>query len=211
MGASTWLDIIGSTIIGGILLLMALRLNVSAKEYSSAYYASYLLQSNLLTLVVMIEDDFKHIGYCKNPRLLTTANAIAVADSNRISFRTDINNTGNVNTITYWTGPTSELTSTPNPNDFYLYRRVDNNTPTQWNLGLTQFLIKYWDNQNTPDSMSYAKAMASPGAIRVTDLTIKLESPYKSTQQYMMDTSEYQLFWRELRMTSAAFKFPRSR
>jgi hypothetical protein len=211
MGTSTLLDIIGSMIIGGLLILMALRLNVSAKEYSSAYYASYLLQSNLLTLVVMIEDDFKRIGYCKNPKLLTTADAIAVADSNRISFRTDINNTGNVNTITYWAGLTSELTSTDNPKDFYLYRQVDNNTPTQWNLGLTKFLIRYWDNQNTPDSMSYAYAMASPGAIRVTDVSIKLESPFKSQQQYMMDTSEYQLFWRELRMTAAAFKYPRSR
>jgi hypothetical protein len=209
MGTSSLLDIIGSIIIGGILLITALRLNAAAQEYSAAYYSSYILQSNLLTLIVMVEDDFKHIGYCKNPRLLSTGSAIVDAESTKIQFRCDYYNNGSINTVTYWAGPTSELTSTDNPSDFYLYKQIDNNTPTQWNLGTTLFKLKYWDNAGTPDQMTYANALLYPGTIAVTDLVVKLESPFKEKQQYMMDTSEYQLYWREMRMISQSFRHPR--
>jgi hypothetical protein len=209
MGTSSLLDIIGSIVVGGMLLIMALNLNATAQEYSAAYYANYLLQSNLLTLVVMIEDDFKHIGYCKNPKLLPAGSAIVDAESTKIVYKADYYNTGAVNTVSYWAGPTSELTSTDNPSDFYLYKQIDAATPTQWNLGLTQFKLRYWDNAGTPDQMTYANALANPGTIRVTDLSIRLESPFKNKQQYMLDTNEYQLYWRELRMTSQAFRYPR--
>ena len=167
MGSSSILDIIGSIMIGGMLLLITLRLNASAQEYSAAYYSNYILQSNLLTLVVMLEDDFKHIGYCKNPRLIRTGQAIIDAESTKIQYRTDVNNNGSID------------------------------------------IVKYWDNTGTPDSMSYTQAFNNPGSIAITDVSIRLESPFKRQQQYMNDTLAYQLYWRELRMTSPSFRNPR--
>lgn len=211
MGSSTLLDIIGSIFIGGILLIMALRLNATAQEYSSAYYSSYLLQSNLLTAVVMIEDDIKHIGYCKNPGLLNTGSAILDAESTKISYQTDYYDIGAVNTVTYWAGTNADFMAdfpkATTPNMFYLYKQIDNQTPVKWNLGMTQFKLAYWNNYDTPDSMHFP--ITDLGAIKITDVSIRLESPFKEQQQYMMDKSEYQLYWRELRMTSRAFKYPR--
>jgi hypothetical protein len=215
MGTSSLLDIIGSMTIAGLLLLMTLRLNASATEYSHAYYSNYILQANLVTAVLMIENDFKHIGYCRNPAKLSTADAIVTAEATKIAYCTDLNNNGKVDTVTYWAGDPSEFAGTGSPNMFYLYRQENKKPPTKWNLGLTRFRLTYWDNQNTPDAMSFP--IASVGAIRVTDLSIRLETPYSfklgGGQQYMQraDTAEYQLYWRELRMTSVAFKFPRSR
>ncbi|MGD1044743.1 MAG: hypothetical protein ABR936_05370 [Bacteroidota bacterium] len=220
MGASSLLDIIGSILIGGFLLVIAFTLNLSAQEYSSAYYSSYLLQSNLLTVVAMIEDDFKHIGYCKNPGLLSTGSSIVDAESTKISYQTDYYNTGAIDTVTYWAGTTAEFAAAnpdaTTPNMFYLYKKIDSQTPAKWNLGLTQFKLAYWNDMDTPDSMHFSTvatehgiAANDLGSIKVTDISIKLESPVKGHQQYMMDTSEYQLYWRELRMTSRAFKYPR--
>ena len=209
MGSSSILDIIGSIMIGGMLLLITLRLNASAQEYSAAYYSNYILQSNLLTLVVMLEDDFKHIGYCKNPRLIRTGQAIIDAESTKIQYRTDVNNNGSIDIVTYWAGPTSEMAYTDNPSDFFLYKQINGGTATKWNLGTTKFLIKYWDNTGTPDSMSYTQAFNNPGSIAITDVSIRLESPFKRQQQYMNDTLAYQLYWRELRMTSPSFRNPR--
>ena len=62
MGSSTWLDIIGSMTTFGLLLLIALRLNAGSNENTSAYYANYMLQTNMLTLTVMLETDLRDIG-----------------------------------------------------------------------------------------------------------------------------------------------------
>ncbi len=210
MGSSTFLDIIGSTFVGGILLISALTLNASAHEYSAAYYSNYVLQSNLVTLVLMIENDFKHIGYCQNPSLLLAGNSILYASDTAIQYLTDVDPPdGFVDTVKYWTGSTSEFAGTSNPNMFYLYRQVNSQAATKWNLGLTQFRLKYWDNQGTPDPIPTPVTSSNLGTIRVTDLTVQLQSLFKQKQQYMNDTSEYQLYWKEMRMTSQAFRFPR--
>jgi len=49
-GSTSLLDIIGSIITFGLLLLTALRLNASASEHSMNYQANYILQRNMVVL-----------------------------------------------------------------------------------------------------------------------------------------------------------------
>ena len=66
MGTSTILDIITSTVIGGMLLLIALRLNAQALETNAVYQNNLNLQEGLVALVDVIESDFRKIGYCRD-------------------------------------------------------------------------------------------------------------------------------------------------
>jgi type II secretory pathway component PulJ len=201
MGSSTILDILGSFIVFGLLFIMALRLNASATENNSAYYANYILQRNLIILVTLLEDDFKRIGYCKvSTNLPNPADAIVYCDSNKFAFLTDIQNNGGLDRIEYSLGPTSELTETPNPRDRFLYRKVNSGTADRWNLGITQFKFQYYNYLE--DVMTYAQAAVAPSNVGLVDLSVQLESPSPMQQEYMQDTTQYQIFWRQIRLSS---------
>jgi hypothetical protein len=196
MGSSSLLDIIGSFIVGGILLLMGLSLNASSNEVRAVYSGNYNLQANLTTLVEMLQTDFRKLGYCRVWQNMT--NPIQLAQANRISFRADLNNNGTVNTITYYTGPTSELNDTPNPNDFYLYRKVDAAAATRMNFGTTQFSLKYRDAND--DSLSFP--ITDPRVVYYLEVTVAVSTPAPYTQEYSPDSSKYQVYWKQMRLVS---------
>jgi hypothetical protein len=201
MGSSTILDIIGSFISFGLLLIMALRLNASAGEYSAAYNANYVLQRNLIILVTMLEDDFKRIGYCKvSSNLPDPAYALVKTDSSTFAFLTDKDNDGGLDQIEYKIGPTSELSATPNPRDRYLYRTVNGGSPDKWNLGVTLFKFKYYSWDSERPLTNYGSIV--PSSVGMMDLSVQLESPSPMRQEFMTDTTQYQIFWRQIRLSS---------
>lgn len=205
MGHSTIFDIIGSFGIGGLLFLMALRLNASAVESSSAYYSNFILQTNITTLISIIEEDFSKIAYCKTPMAINPASvAMRVTDSTRFRFLTDVDNNGTVDSIEYYTGATSELINTSNPNDRYLYRRVNTNSPQPINLGITQFKFNY---RKSDDETLLQFPIADPTAVGVVELSIALESAEPMQQEYMNDTTQYQIFWKQIRLTSKNLRY----
>lgn len=199
MGASTMMDMIGSFVVGGLLFLMALRLNASAVEESSVYNGNLILQQNMTTAVNMIETDFRKIGYCRDWRLISDPSlSIRIADSTRLRFWTDLGNDGTLDSLTYYVGSTSELTDTPNPRDRYLYRQENAEAPQRMNLGVTQFQLRYRDAE---DSV-IAFPIVDPREINSMELSIAIESSFPLQQQYMNDTSQYQVFWRQIRLVT---------
>ncbi len=129
MGTSVILDIMGSMIIGGILLLTLFRMNDNATRNTYNFSGELGVQQNLVTTVEVLEYDFRKIGYCEDPFKLPhpEEDAILYADTSKIRFLTDLmtsaygstdpHGDGNLDTLEYFLGPTSELTGTPNPND----------------------------------------------------------------------------------------------
>lgn len=145
MGFTTILDILGSAIIGGFLLLLLWRIDDAAVKNVYNSSEELILQRNLTTTVTILEHDFRRIGYCKNYALLRNVSAITAATDSSISFLTDVYDKGEVDTLHYYVGPTSELSSTPNPRDRYLYRVINDDRPVGVNLGVTQFKLVYFD------------------------------------------------------------------
>src|SRR3990167_21511 len=145
MGFSSLIDIVGSIIIGGFLLILLWRIDDAAIQSTYNNTQELILQENLATSAMILENDFRRIGYCKNYSLIATTDAIISATDTSISFKTDVNDAGVVNTLNYYVGPSSELASTPNPRDRFLYRVVDSETPVGVNLGITQFKLVYFD------------------------------------------------------------------
>lgn len=133
------LDIFGSTIIAGLILMLILKLNIYSFHSRYASDTELELQQNAKTLAEILSYDLRKIGYEVHE------DAIIEADSNRLSFYADINDDGNVSTVTYYSGDPSEVTQTSNPNDRILYRIVDTDTSGGPALGLTRLKFTYLD------------------------------------------------------------------
>jgi hypothetical protein len=208
MGTSYILDIIGSMSTFGVLLLAAFRLNVGATESSYMYNQNYILQRNMVVLAVQLEQDLNHIGACSG----LDYGGIKLAAANDLIFKGDVNNDGVADSVEWRVGPPSELTSTPNPRDCYLYRSV-NGVTTKLNLGVTQFKFRYWKVNDPTDSVVPLPIVPPPyptyngvstGNIGPVEVTIMLESPFRmdSLHTSSNDTSAYQMVWRQLRSVS---------
>ena len=193
------LDMIGSFLIAGVLLLMGLRLNAGAIETSKVYSDSYIMQKNMTALVGILEEDFRKIGYCKNWRKIPDpSRAIRIADSTRLRFWTDIGNDGTLDSITYFLGSPNELSSTPNPKDCYLYRQENSQTAQRMNLGVTQFSLHYYDAMN--DMIPFP--ISDPRGVYFMEISIEVESAFPYKQEYMNDPSAYQVFWKQIRLVT---------
>jgi len=193
MGFSTIIDILGSIIISGILMTIAFRLSDSAAEKTYNNSGELTLQENLITSAQILEYDFRKIGYCANPNNLPNpTRSIPYADTSDITFYSDLNSDGMVDTVRYYLGPVSELSGTPNPRDRMLYRVVNNEPPRSSNLGITRFYLRFFDvfdEEITPP-------VTTPGLIASIEITLVVEDVAAYNEQYS------NAIWRQIRLAS---------
>lgn len=208
MGFSTLLDILGATLIGGFLLLILLRMNGTSAENTFRNNSELIVQQNLVEVVKLIEYDFRKIGYCLDfTKIPDPSKSIIYADSNKIKFQTDVaeppsypNGDEKIDTLEYYLGPASELTSTSNPNDRMLYRVLNSETPKGSNLGVTSFHLTYFDDLGA----LLTTPVANPGKIGVIQIDIEIQNTEAITPQFSdPNKSIYSsIFWRQIRMVS---------
>jgi len=212
MGFSTLLDILGSTIIGGLLLMILLRMNDTAVQNNYDFNGEKIVQQNLVELVKLLEYDFRKIGYCADyEKIPDPAKAIIQANDTSITFLTDIVTSvgtygdGVVDTLRYFTSSTAQLSSTPNPNDRILYRKVNNEPLKGSNMGVTQFKLTYFDalgNTIPDDTLAGRKAVNLPLGIVSMQIDITLENPYAYGNDYAVDKK---VIWRQIRLVARNF------
>lgn len=192
----------------GSLMLIALRLNGTTMERSQDYREDLIVQQNLVEIAKLLEYDFRKIAYCKDySKIPIATHAIRYADTSRIKFWTDLGTVanpdgdGNLDSLTYYVGPASELSLTPNPNDKLLYRVENDATPVGVNLGVTIFHIQYYDALRNV----LATPVADPREIHFMQITIQTEHPVKWTKYYntaTYDTVYQSAFWRQVRLVA---------
>jgi len=207
MGYSTLLDIVGSTIMGGLLLLILMRVNNNSVQNTYDTSGERMVQQNIIEVVSLLEYDLRKIGYCNDyTQLPDPAIAIIKADSTSIWFLTDIVvkpaypfGDGVLDTMKYYLGTTSELTATPNPNDRYLYRVVNSNTAKGVNLGITQFKLTYFD---VAGSKITTLPASPPFGIASIQIDVGVENPAAYGQDY---SYQKRALWRQVRLASRNF------
>jgi len=150
------LDLMGSTIIGGLILSMLINFNMFQSNSIISSDSELHLQQNAKTLAEILNHDFRKIGY----RYDNTA--FVEADSERISFYSDIDRDSTVELVTYMLGDTTEVSGTTNPRDRILRRIVDNDTISGPSLGLTKAKFSYFNGSGvettTLSEIQYVKA-----------------------------------------------------
>lgn len=134
------IELAGSFIIGGMLLLSILSLNADIMQTATMNNLGTNAQQNVTTIVSILEYDFRKIGY----RVPAGTNAITDLSDSTIDFLGDVDNDGTVDSVGYYLGPTSEPSESVNPNDRYLYRRV-NGTANDVALGMRNWILTYYD------------------------------------------------------------------
>jgi len=145
MGFSVFIDIVGSIIIGGIILMTMSRFSDTASQNTFRYTSDLTVQQNLTSTSQLIESDFRKIGYCSDyTKVIDASKVIITADSFSIRYTSDIDRNGTMDTIRYCLGPTSELSSTFNPRDKMLYRVVNSQTAKSSSSGITKFYMIYF-------------------------------------------------------------------
>jgi len=155
------IDLIGSSFIGGILLLLILKLNLYSQNTSISSDSELRIQQNAKTLAEIMNYDLRKVGYnCDST-------AIVIADSNKIKFYADMNEPGTagygtVDLVEYFLSSPSKSSSTTNPKDVVL-TRVLNGTDTLGgpSLGLVRLVFSYFDKgldaTTNLDSIKYIK------------------------------------------------------
>jgi hypothetical protein len=156
------LDIMGSSLIGGILFLLILKLNLYSSNAN--YYSDneLKLQQNVKTLAEIINNDLRKIGYKYD------STAIVTAEPTRIQFFAEMNapgtyGHGSVDFVEYYLGDSTEALGTINKRDKVLYRII-NHTDTIGGptLGLVDFKFSYLNSTGMTtaflDSIKYVKA-----------------------------------------------------
>ncbi len=201
MGFSDILDLAGSILIGGLIMLILFRMNDAAVENVYNNGGELSLQQNLAITAKVLEDDFRKIGYCADwKKIPDPSKSILLADSNRIRFLTDVDKgsgpDGIVDTILYAVGPTSELSQTPNPRDRFLYRIVNGETPRGINLGVTQFKIIYFDALG--DTIDFP--IAVPSQVYTLEINLTVENTAGYNEKYSS------AFWRQIRLVARNLK-----
>lgn len=212
MGFSTLIDILGSSLVGGMILLILFKLNDASVENSYMYTGNLLVQQNLVSVVELLNEDFSRIGYCKNwENIPDPTLAIISATDTSISFLTDFVNPptypygdGVIDTLKYYIGKTSELSMTPNPRDRILYRVEGGQTPGGSNLGVTLFKLKYYDSAG--NELTYPILTTKIATIQID---IKIEDVYgfDTANNEKTDAEKFSnAVWRQLKIAAPNLK-----
>jgi hypothetical protein len=193
MGANVILDIIGSIIIAGILMLSIFRVNNSSTEDLYRGSGNLVAQTNLATVVQILETDFRKIGYCSDwKQIPVPTEAILSADSISIRYLTDVDKNGIVDTMFYYFDPLTDIPGTPNPRDRFLYRVVNGETPVGVNLGVTQYRMEFFNSLGTKLSFP----ITDPREIYTMQIDITVEDVAAYDEKYQT------IFWRQIRMAA---------
>lgn len=206
MGHSTLLDIVGATLIGGLVLFGIIRFNQSSSESTSQYRGEVISQQNLVSIVQLIEHDFSRIGYCENAdSILDPNDMIIAADSTSITFWTDLAQSqsnfrgdGIKDQLTYELG--DDVNGTPNPYDKLLYRYKEGTTKSTSNLGITMFRLHYFDNLN--NELTHP---IDTKVISIIQIDLKVEDlyGYDTDNPNKTHTEKFPtVFWRQIRMAT---------
>lgn len=209
MGAQVMIDLIGSIVVFGWLLLMSLRVNTQNQENMQTLNGDLLVQENLVAVTQLLEYDFRKIGFCKEPNNLTDpTKAILIVDSSWIKFLTDVDfgsgPDGVLDSVYYFLGDTSQLSQTPNPRDRYLYRQVNGESVHGANLGITSFVLKYFDRMGVP-------ILAPVGAtelqkIQTIQITLSVENVYAAKIVETTNQQYSSAFWQQVRLSSRNYR-----
>lgn len=156
------LDLMGSSLIAGILFLLILKLNLYTSNAN--YYSDneLKLQQNVKTLAEIINYDLRKIGYKVN------GTAIVTAEPTKIQFYADMDAPGTfghgvIDFVEYYLGDSTQALGTANLRDKVLYRII-NHTDTLGGptLGLVDFKFSYLDSHGIAttylDSIKYVRA-----------------------------------------------------
>ena len=182
------LEQMAAVVIGGLLILAIIGLNFQMNNASYDKFAQSMMQQVAVNTMEIIESDIYHLGY------RVTSDKFSLVDSIRLIFYTDLitetnpEGDGIQDEIEYYVGLKSDMSDTPNENDFPLYRRVNGNAPLMIGI-VTSFKLTYQDNLGNLIDYNDLGSTGGMALIKGIYLQIQFESPEEFDGSYQNVTS----------------------
>ena len=195
------MGLVTSFVIGGILLIGILAMNMSLSNSSTELTLTQTTREKAKGVKEFITHDIQKMGYNREGK---TNPILEEADSDKIIFRSNIDNsTDNSVELITWEF-TSTLVGNGNPNAYVLKRTVrDADTKniiseTPIRLGVTNFNIKYLDEYGEPVSNHMSTPVIGSDLlddIRQLYITLELQSAAKVYQNSGGDGRFVRTIW----------------
>jgi len=183
------IDIIVAFAFGAILLVIILNANDIALTQASVLNGDMLVQQMIVSIAQILEGEFRNMGFNVPEGIAPIINARETA----ITFLSDVNADGIIDTVRYYLGPLSDLAHTQNDSDRLLYRKV-NSGPANSIGAVTRFSMQFY-SQGQVDTMippSFGQPywlvhrpsgvfVENPfeySEIKVIELTLEVQNPY---------------------------------
>jgi len=166
------LDLVGSFIVGGLLLLTLFRAQSNLVQRSDERAMDLIVQGNMATLVEILQHDVRKMGFS----VPDSVDAVSAADSTSLTFLADLDADGSIETVSYSVSDTSAASGTENPRDRLFFHR-ENGLPVEgMTMGVTNFHLTYLDSSGSETT--------TPAQIRAIEIEITLESLYPYGDRY---------------------------
>jgi len=127
------LDLLGSAIIGGIILLGIITYQLSINQNSQNIVLNEVTQISATSLNQAIESDFNRMGY-----RVESGSKITQLSTSALVFRGDLNNDGIIDTISYSFGKASQ--------GMEVTRRCSTDPTKSWKLVVASFTYRCFDS-----------------------------------------------------------------
>lgn len=163
------IDIIGSTAIAAAIIFIVLEFNKNVNDVTAEVLLSNMSNNDALTSADVIEYDLYKIGYG------VANNAITRADSNYLSFLSDFDNNGSIDSVSYIVGTISQRINTANPYDKPLYRKVNNGSRSLL-IPVVDGTFTYLDSIGTTLNYASLASQAVRNRIKVINVNLRTES-----------------------------------
>lgn len=160
------LDIIGSVMFTGILIITILTVNNNMVMSNYKSISTYEVQTQSVQLGRILEFDLYKVGY------KVYGGEILFADTSRLIFRSDLEDKGRIDTIEYNLG--SYMGTSANPRDRQLSRIV-NGSPLFISYNATRFILTYYDSVMT--KMTTPLSAVNRARVRSINVLLALETP----------------------------------
>ena len=179
---SDYLDLIGSFVIGSIVILMLANFNSTVNTSATQNLYEGVTQREMKSTSFAIEEDMYKIGLRINGEKITKA------DSTEISFLGDIYNFGLIDSVSYYLGKPEELKSTPNPNDRILYRKWNSKDPFPLHI-VTNFKFSYFDSLG--QNINYQTLKNVNGRKKIKSIKVQFTVESKEQINSTFNTAEF--------------------
>lgn len=203
----TILDLLGSLIFGGALLVIILSAQQNAAETQSIYQGDMTVQELLVGVTQPIEAEFRNMGFGAPD----TVPSILEANSHSIKFLTCLDSSGShIDTVRYWLGDTSEV-HVQNRMVRNLYRHSNKDATSRQIVGLVSVFTMKFINADG-DSIPTPVAPSDMANIQTVEITVEVQNPYAPYRdETMVHTGEREAYystslWQQTRLASQNFR-----
>ncbi len=167
------MDIVGAAIVVGMLIVTIMNVDINMSDENYKSFSEYKTQTELIQLGRILEFDLYKAGYRIPKSDLTSGDIIAIAESSRVKFYTNLFNVaGGRDSIMYGLGGFVGVTT--NPRDMMLYR-FENTTRVFINYSVTKFKLQYYNSQDSLLTLPISGARLD--SIRSIRVQLALETP----------------------------------